>query len=251
MGLLTIKTGQEDYDAVEFVAEQVAILWNDFGGQDHGFRVVVSKADIKKICDKSNEVLTKFFPTPPSPFKRVAALLVFGRLYPFFGFEPRQISSDLHDKWLSRILALLIPATLPNLEVNLSSQPSKTEKWVRLNNWTGFPSAHFKIEFLLFLEWLQNHHWPAIDEKWEDETAKRIARIILSCALQLESCYYLCEWVVLPDGKTKKGLVRVQGSCLGCLHANLDLTPLSYDIRLLQAQKGEDTGEKSDSTGET
>jgi len=215
-----------DYRAVEFVTQRVARQWNEYGGKDHGFSLIVSKERLRASCDKAHQILSPpRFPVPPGPFKRVAALLILGRLYPFFGLRPRPLSDEVHDQWLARVLAMLIPATLISLEVNLSTH-GDTTRWVRLDHWSGFPSPHFKLEFITFVQWLDSYDWPSHVRNGTHEL-DTLARIILSTALIIEGCYYVAE----TKAKTTSG--RIMGHCGACL-PNTNMTSLNYDTRIYE-----------------
>lgn len=227
MGLLVTVSEKEDLEAIEDIADDVATLWNEYGGKDYGFGVAYDTARIKQCYDKALPILGSFFPNPPGPFKRVATLLVFGRLYPFFYFTGRNLSPKETQEWLSRIVALMLPISLSTLKVNISTHKD-VDTWVALDKWSGFPSVHYKVEFLGFLEWLDNFQWllvriPASDHKMVIDN--RLARMTLALSLIIESCYYLGSEVQLD----KNGPVRSNSTCV---NIGADLTALSYDARL-------------------
>jgi hypothetical protein len=233
MGLLHDKAGQEDYDAILTLARSVAEVWNTFGGTDHGFRVRVGEKEVQECCSLGHEILitSKKFPNPPGPFKRVAALVVLARLYPFFELDPPPPYPQACQIWLARVIGLLIPATLSTLEVNISKDKTNP-KWEQLNNWRGFASPHYKIEFLVFLQWLDGLSWirPIIDEQlWQSIRKDRLARMILATSLIIEANYY-CTETGAPNAN------HLRGKCKGCVEGQ-DLTPLNYDERLYDKAK--------------
>src|ERR1039458_10359911 len=117
MGLLVAGNADSDKQAITRVADRVAILWNDYGGKGFGFEIRHGVEQIE-ICSKmATGIFKEFFPDPPGPFKRVAALLVFGRLYPFFEFVPARASTQEKEEWLARIVALMLPVSLRLLHV--------------------------------------------------------------------------------------------------------------------------------------
>jgi len=229
MGLLTPDSGQPDRDLLLAIATGVAEYWNEFGGIENGFRLVVGEAELAACCARGQQIFEETFPEP-SPFKRVAALLVLGRLYPFFGlskvnsedFQEANLSTESHNQWIARVMALMIKPTLAALEINLGH--AGRDNWVSLNKWNGYPSPHFKMEFIEFLQWLDNHGWPQVDQEWDETLIYRVGRMIRATALIIENCYY-CSETPLP-APTPNDL---RGNCKRCLH-DRDLTSVTYDV---------------------
>jgi len=242
MGLLVTSDGKEDFDAIARVAGTVATVWNDYGGKaDYGFTVEFGTDQIEECSKKASAIFKEFFPNPPGPFKRVAALLVFGRLYPFFGFKPARASAIENEEWLARIVTLMLPVALRLLRADISTHP-KAQTWKSINAWKGFPSVHYRIEFLAFLQWLDNFQWAAnclegmppatIEEvkhrfNLDKMTSSRLARMILAASLIIEGCYYASEG--LPDQADQEHL---RGKCIGCVDPSATITATSYDVRL-------------------
>lgn len=227
MGLLDDSSAGKDCEAVFDIAVGVAALWNNFGGEKHGFKIKIGDAEVKECCRLGNEILTlsKKFPIPPSPFKRVAALVVLSKLYPFFELDPPQEVQIQDQIWLSRLSTLLIPGALALLEVNVS-EDALAPKWA-LNRWNGFASPHYKIEFLKFIQWLDNFDWLMIggeQDKWIQTKRERLARMIMSVSLIIEANYYLGE-----AGAPQREHLR--GKCKLCLKS-ADLTGLTYDVEI-------------------
>lgn len=236
MGILTIGSEKDDLQAIEDIAEDVASLWNEHGGKEFGFGVAYDLDRIRQCREKAVPILDTYFPNPPGPFKRVAALLVFGRLYPFFYFT-NKLTQKQHQEWLSRIVALTLPVAIRTQKVNLSNHPD-APRWVPLDSWRGFPSVHYKLEFLGFIGWLDGFQWllariPATDQKMVIDN--RLARMTLALSLIIEGCYYFGTEVPLE----KDGPVRSNSTCVT---PGADLTALSYDVRLFKhycdSQKG-------------
>jgi hypothetical protein len=221
----------KDVEAVLYLANQVAAIWNECGGQQHGFSVIVGEKELGICCDHAREILVESgkFPNPPGPFKRVAALIVCARLYPFFGLDPKPLTVQDRNAWLTRLVALLIPVTLQRLEVNVSK--GEKEHWIALDKWIGFCSHHHKIEFLAFLEWLETCEWAQAhipDPDWKVFNMKRLARMILATTLIIEANYYCGERPVSDDSLRKSYKPWSKTS---------NLTPLNYDGALFVEAK--------------
>ena len=237
MGLLVTSDGEKDFKAIERVAKTVAGLWNEYGGQDHGFQIVYGTDEIEACSTHASSIFKRFFPDPPGPFKRVAALLVFGRLFPFFAFNPPRPSPVEREEWLSRVVALMLPVALRLIRADIASHPGATT-WKSIDAWKGFPSVHYKIEFLAFLQWLDNFDWvidaidkisppPPVDKRALIES--RLARMILATSLTIEACYYASEG--LPAQASQ---AHLRGKCVGCIDPKATLVASSYDAMLWQ-----------------
>jgi hypothetical protein len=236
MGLLAINSGQTDVEAVLDVADQVATLWNDYGGTEHGFSLLVGQDAVMRVCEKGDFFLKKYFSKTclPGPFKRTATLVVLGRLYPFFEMRPSRTTFLSTGKWLPRIVALMIPGALRSLRFNAADNPA-IPKWKPLDKWRGFPSAHYKLDFMSWVESMDSMEWIdtaipplAAFEAWQETSEMRVARMILVTSLMIEACYYF--------GETNPGAAGpddVRNKCKSFLLDNMDLTPLTYDIFLL------------------
>jgi hypothetical protein len=229
MGMLDDRGGEHDYQAVFDVAWSISQLWNNFGGEQHGFKIKVGKAQIKECCRIGDDLLiqSKKFPNPPSPFKRVAALIVTAKLFPFYQQEPSPLSPAIKQIWLSRIVALLIPGALSVLEVNVSND-EKYPKMKTLDNWNGFASPHYKIEFLKWVQWLDGFDWLNVQgdrEMWDQLNKDRMARMIMATSLIIEANYYIGE-TGPPQAE------HLRGKCKLCLKNQSDLTPLTYDAEI-------------------
>lgn len=236
MGLIASATGVQDYNAVRSIASEVARLWNENGGDSYGFTIEVGKNNIQRCCDHGAELLRRFCPNgkEPGPFKRVATLVVLSRLEPFFQLNPQKTGIE-KNQWLSRISALLIPPSLKGLRVDVSNG-GKIKVWERLDHWRGFPSPHYKADFLAWLSWMDTLCWldaefhePEQKKKWHKIKQDRIARMILVTALILEACYYCGE---KDAGVPPRS--QICGKCRSYL-AEPDLTPVNYDLSLYNA----------------
>lgn len=243
MGLLVSGSLEADKQAITRVADRVAILWNDYGGHDFGFKIQHGEDQIEFCSKRATSIFEKYFPDPPGPFKRVAALLVFGRLYPFFEFIPSRRSSQDDEEWLARIVALMIPVSLRLLYADVSATKD-AHTYKAIDAWKGFPSIHYKVEFLAFIQWLDNLEWAVkrldgLEEnviadvkermKMDEVINSRLARMILATSLIIEACYYGSE--TLPQQPEQSNL---RGKCLGCIDPEGDTTALSYDGRLFE-----------------
>ena len=241
MGLLTIADGSADVNKALDIANTVAVLWNDYGGQDNGFAVSVGKAEVRQCCGVGGAILSKFFGDHcnPGPFKRVACFVVISRLFPFFSLSKPPITGTTI-QWHSRLSALLIPATLRVLHVNVSTakDPDSAPIWKTLSNWKYFPSAHLKLDFLAWLAWMDLldrvqpylHPPENVDPEkyWVEIRENRLARMILVTALMLESFYYCGEGLPAEPGPD-----HIRGKCLTFLLQSEDLSALIYDRQLI------------------
>jgi len=228
MGLLDDRGGDYDYQAVFDIAWPIAQIWNNFGGENHGFKLKVGKTQIKECCRIGDEVLiqSKKFPNCPSPFKRVAALIVAAKLFPFYEQVPAPPYPAVQQIWLSRLVALLIPGALSVLAINVSDN-EKIPDLKQMDHWNGFASTHYKIEFLKFLQWLDSFDWVKVQgdrEMWKSINRERMARMIMGVSLIIEANYYIGE-----VGPPKPEHLR--GKCKQCLK-DQDLTPLTYDSQI-------------------
>ena len=144
------------------------------------------------------KLLDDFFPKPPGPFKRVGALLVMNQLNSFFYFDP-PLNADQSQRWRAKVSALLIPVALAKLRVNLTpDKPNPT--WHRLDAWKGFPSPHFKMELLQYLEGMDNYEWVErliegthLADYKDRLITEKTARKIAATGLIIEACYYFNE----------------------------------------------------------
>ena len=225
-GLLYELQGDQDYEKAFFVADVVCEMWNKSCSHINGITLQASRADLIKCCDIGSELfLGDSFPDIPGPYKRIAAFLVIGRLYPFFipTYEKSlgEITRDEQTQWMTRFMSLTIPIIFDRMTVDLGEGP------VPLPKWKGFPSAHYRLEFFSLLRWLDNMEWlqgklPASDcDTLEIVKWPNLARMVLSVSLSLESCHYISE---LNDGSPQ----AVMGQISNCMRglpefAELDL----------------------------
>ena len=123
------------------------------------------------------------------------------------------------------------------MNLSTSKEPEKEPRWVALDKWRGFPSAHFKVDFLAWLAWMDNmqHVRFVIGEENSEQDLERInairearlARMTLVTALMIESCYYFSECAP-PMPRTED----VRSKCMGFVMRGEDLTALTYDMML-------------------
>src|ERR1051325_7474225 len=151
MGLLSSESGNSDYSQALLIADSVAEDWNLASSKVYGIDLYIVENSVVACCDKGAELFSSgCFPDQPGPFKRAAAFCVLGTLYPFFkmtGEQAPQRDFERH-AWLARFMALSIPAVLARTKVNVNG------KWVVLDDWRGFPSPHYLLEFLAWRRWL-------------------------------------------------------------------------------------------------
>ena len=232
-GLLTKNSGADDYAALLAISNAVAKWWNETFSARYGFLVVVSSTKAKACCDMGTQLFTTgSFPESPGPFKRIGALLVLGRLHPLFDFHPFKLeggnivetgtsmTEEERIAWLTRILVLCIPATFGAMQLETNGH----EQY--LDEWEGFPSPHYRLEFMAWLRWLDYYGdmrpmFGGDQTKWEQFLSERLSRMVMSASLIVEASYYLS--VTLKPGAAK---TKIQGDIGECLK-NLD-----EDIRL-------------------
>ena len=160
MGLLTITDGADDVAALTARAKDVALLWNKTRAVDHGFKLVVGTDETAEACKIGSRVLKKHFSDPPSAFKRTAAVLVIGRLFPFIGPTPEPSPIQNYHRWMARIMSLLMPSILASVKVRLTPcLPPRKENFTRIPPFTKWPSQHVKAEFLEWMTSLDSFPW--------------------------------------------------------------------------------------------
>lgn len=211
-GIIARESGDHDFDVARQLLGIICKMWEQHCSSHYGFKVNVSPSAFARLYTASTELLQKHFPVPPGPFKRVATLVVMSQMHPIFHFEP-ELPHDASQRWHAKMTALLIPVGLAKLRVNLTpEEPDPT--WQRLDAWCGFPSEHFKLEFLQFLERVETYHWwekTMIEGKMEENIANRlitdeVVRLINAMTLILEGCYYWNEeWSIQA--------LRLRGKC--------------------------------------
>lgn len=210
MGLLAIEDGTKDYSAACKSASAVATLWNDYGGAQNGFDIEFGEEQVKVCCNLGSKILKGYFYNPPGPFKRLGGFLVLSQLFPFFGYKKKKFKRVESIRWLSRINSLLISTTLASLKMDQAA-PGEKPKYKKLDAWRGFPSNHFKVEFLCWLRWLDSFDWLGMhlkdyvpQDEWTKVYNDRLARMFLATGLILEACYYFNECLpIVPNGIPK------------------------------------------------
>ena len=192
MGLLSSDSGEKDLSAAEFAATGIQGWWNGKQSPVYGFKLALYRKSLQNCCDIGARLFgSNYFANPPGPFKRAAAFIVIGRLFPFFQFVP-MVNGPPMDKrerhaWLSRMMALAIPSVLERTRSEIGG------KWIALNKWNGFPSLHYKLEFLAWFRWLdgfEQYKAQFAAHDWDAFCQKRLARMVMATSLMIESCYY-------------------------------------------------------------
>ncbi len=192
MGLLSSRDGEkgddEDFSLAFRIAAKIQNWWNENQAANFGFNVVLYRESLSDSCKIGAKLFGgPYFAKPPGPFKRAAAFTVIGRLYPFFQFEGVSMTNRERNAWLARLMVLGIPLLLGSTSATLNGEKR------RLENWQGFPSAHYKLEFLAWLRWLdgcENIQSFLPPSEWERLKEQRSARMVMATALMLEACYY-------------------------------------------------------------
>jgi len=227
MGLLSSINGPPDWAYTVYAADCVAEDWNASLANIHGFKLFVNHPSIVAACQQANDLFSSgLFPAQPGPFKRAAAFVIMGRLYPFYLFKGEladEISKDEHQRaqWLARLMALSIPAVLSMTQVKIG------ENRVILNDWQGFPSPHYKLEFVAWLRWLDNfdrYKKMFLQAKeWQTFSMERLARMVMSTSLMIEACYY-----INPNAPRANSIQSKVTDCLSSLDEDQTLD-LIYD----------------------
>jgi hypothetical protein len=192
MGLFSDSAEQDQGIALRS-ADVIADQWNRHAASIYGFQVFIRSKKISQLCQVGARLFENgdVFPRQPGPFKRTAAFLVLGRLYPFFQFSGKPEHLPKGDEvvaWTVRLLALTIPVILRQLTVQLNGTTQT------LHEWKGFPSPHYQLEFFALLRWLDNGEeyetlFPA--DTWARFSFHRQARMVMATSLMLEASYYL------------------------------------------------------------
>jgi hypothetical protein len=228
MGLLASSDGDVDLRSALVVIDVVCSIWNEKGAPIYGIELRAQEAAVIGCCKKGESLFKSgVFPSQPGPFKRAAAFLILGRLYPFFVMSGANAPNNDRESqaWLARFMALTIPAVLSQTRVQVDSG------WVVLKDWRGFPSPHYQLEFLAWLRWLdhcQQHEKKFQPAEWSQFSMERLARMVMAVALIVEACYYT------TTNESRKD--SIQSKVSGCL-SNLEddrLLDIIYTHNLAQ-----------------
>lgn len=197
MGLLTSDCKERDFQFAYRTARSVQTWWNERQSKVYGFQLQLFKASLQECCDIGSKLFDgTYFANPPGPFKRASAFVVIGRLHPFFGFHPLSHTQGLlptskaeEEAWCARMMTLMIPAILCGTRATIGG------KDVLLSDWSGFPSPHFKLEFLAWLRWLDRceNYRETLGKEWDGFYEKRLARMVMATSLMIEACYYASD----------------------------------------------------------
>ena len=197
---------KSDIEIILSLAEGVCSYWNKNGGPDQFGILAFTSREAAELLSHEADRSMQFFPEEPGPFKRVAALLVLGRLTPLFALAapnskdaPKPVNAARERDWIPKFCFLLLSPAFSSLSVSNSNCQNHS-----LADWKGFPSFHSKAEFLLWLEWLCDYPNDSISD---DERIVRRGRMILATSLILEAVYY--------QGPKKSVLCGVCDSQLG------------------------------------
>jgi hypothetical protein len=198
MGLLD-DDSHKDKESCEYVLEEFCAWWDRRIKPLRAIAITGSKGNLEDCRTISRDLFNGFFfPERPGPFKRVAAFVVLGRLFPFLKFRPADgldVESAIRfanyetthkaNEWLTRAMVRTIPILFAQLEVEING------KRIPLA-WKGFPSWHYELEFHEFLRWTDSDIEPC-DCDFNNLTQKTkwaLARKIMAATLSLEACYY-------------------------------------------------------------
>lgn len=235
MGLFSASSGynREDLKIALEAMSGVVGWWNTDHCDLYGFKIKLWAGSVEECCQKGSWLFDEnpfYFAQPPGPFKRIAAFLVLGCLYPFISFEQNGIPPMKRDGfpcndyekrvWRVRLLLQALPHLFARLKLRVNGS------WDHVS-WQGFPSAHYELEFMNWLKWLD-----PMDEleevvskvmDWRLFQKKRIARMTMATALSIEaSCYASAQTNCHPIlGQTE--------ACLKKLSAE-QIEDLSFDF---------------------
>jgi hypothetical protein len=195
-------------------------------------RVRSSYSQLLHVCRSADEVFSAgAFPPDPGPYKRAAAFVVLGRMYPVFDVEILLYSGATlsnHQRikeqvaWISRLALTALPAIFGRMMVTLDGAPQQ------LPEWKGYPSDHVALEVTNWIKWLQHHdqYQNLVDPKidWPNFCLERRIRAVLALSLILENAHY----AVLGDERHR--LIGRVGECLANLtdEQKLDLHGLDH-----------------------
>ncbi len=242
MGLLSSGPVVTDVVQVRKTAHLVQSWWNQYRAPVYGLNLRISHAELLKCCEIGHSLFEgRFFSQPPGPFKRAAAFVVITRLNPFFDFLPvsaeaiEYVPTTLREKqeWTARIVTLTIPIVLRRTYAEINGERAQ------LTGWNGFPSLHYKLEFLAWVRWLDSFEqyrtvMPA--REWYDFCERRLARMVMALSLMIEGCYYHRPTTAEEDdicGRTE--------SCLANLENDMSLlTDCFYDVVMEEHSPGFD-----------
>jgi hypothetical protein len=229
MGLLTLADGAEDAAALFSLGIDLATQWNESaaGSPDvgYGFKILSVQDDCETVCALGTRVLKAYFSDPPSAFKRVAAVIVIGRLFPFIGFDPERANESESHRWLARLMVTMVPLVLRSIDTTVTPchLPRKSQT-VTLKGFKRWPSVHVKAEFI---EWMSSlDSLPDIvataERKGDIIADQRLARMIMAASLIIENAYYCMECA--PATPTDD---QIRTKCLPCIEK------ISTDIDLM------------------
>lgn len=229
MGLLTVHSGEQDYIALSKLTRQVLDKWNAAAGRMvPAAKLEVGFNRLVEVCDYGTVLLEQHFSNPPSAFKRVAALIVLGRLHPFLTFDPPQ-PLPVRTKFLPRAMMLFLPIGLraQMVERTPGSPTPLTAKF-------RFPSNHYLLDFVKWLRTLEAPEpWPdAMSSKGAGRILfdqRRLVRMVWATSLVIENVYYGSEEYGFPAPPAV-----LRGKCGQCLE-NGDLE----DIRFFKLLRGD------------
>ena len=189
MGLLS-DSFDEDINSLRRVSSIVSKDWNLRSAVLWDVDCFVSEKGVEECCKSAEWLFQSGLPNPPGPFKRAAASVVLGRIHRLFRFFKHGTDEELDGSqsiyWLARLLPRLIPPILGILDI-------KDPSIKQLRPWPGFPTSHFRLEFLSVLRRLTGRNGlqaNLTEEEWKEFHQERLKTITLFTSLVIESCYY-------------------------------------------------------------
>jgi len=236
MGLMTITDGEEDVAALYNLGLDLAAQWNESAAgseMGYGFQVQSVEDDCKKVCTIGTRVLKDYFSDPPSAFKRTAAVIVLGRLFPFIGFIPERSDASDEHRWLARLMVTMVPVALRSIKVSVvPCQFPHTPINVTLKGFKQWPSVHVKAEFI---EWMSSlDSLPDLtDAGLKEGDAKvadqRLARMIMAASLIIENAYYCMECApAIPTAE------QLRTKCFPCIEKISTSIDLVYEKLMIE-----------------
>ena len=205
-GLLAKQSGKVDYDAATSVTDAVARVWNEKFART-GITLYTSRSAVEHICDLGKDLFASgAFADMPGPYKRVAAFTVLARLFPVFKpIFAYPESPEGAKAWEARFVLLSMASCMEILEAVLDGET------VALPPWLGFPSLHYRLEFLTWIRWLDFSDGfgsgTGESAEWRQFQHQRLARMVMATSLIIEAAHYAGD-----DGKPKP----VQGRTASC-----------------------------------
>lgn len=197
MGLLCSDSRDDDRKMVSTILEGVCQYWDIHATKDSKSSPEFTTKGVDRICRFAEEhVFTqKFFPTPPGPFKRAAALVVLVRHLECITFINKgSVDSMITDEevltdYKAKFAFYCIAPTLKNCRLaDCGDKLLKT--WAPATN-------HLRAEMIAWLKWLESPSEGSVFD------VPRLCRAIMALAMIVEQSYYISGNKIVCDVMNK------------------------------------------------